>query len=266
AALTLGVSTDDTALYNLASDCLEEARPHDLAGMSALWECLHLACVWAERMGKKGEASDLAAKAVKVEQALAKRWRRTKWGGFYREGFQVSADTFYPSTAGFDHSLLGALDELYDGVSQVRLSPKSTSTSEEAAIVALAGLWAEDKERPLLQDYCRDRLLGCHAPYACEGLGGLRRQRPYLNLWAVEHILKSMWGLTPSAHGIVVCPHSPTGRAMRLNHWHYLGKVYTLLWQNHHLTVQDVLGSVYYDGPAPQGQAITVSLDQIKRS
>jgi len=266
AALTIGVNNDDTALYALASDCLAECHPHDLAGLSAWWECLRLGCVWAERQGKRAEAAAMAATAVKVESALAKRWHRTQWGGYYREGLKLGGDTFYPLVVGAKPSLLGALDKLYDGVSQVRISPKSTSTTEEGAIRALAGLWEEDGERPLLQDYCRDRLLGCHAPYACEGLGGGRRQRPYLNLMAVEHILKSMWGLTPSPKGIVVRPASPTGRAMRLNHWHYLGKVYTLLWQRNRLKVQDVFGTVYYDGPAPQGQAVTVPLDQIKRS
>lgn len=266
AALTLGVHTGDDNLYPIAQDCLAQCRPRSLDGLTTLWECLRLASVWAERQDKTSEATDYASRAVRVEKALMRRWRKTKWGGYYRQGLGLNSKTFAPLSVGLDHSLLGAFDKLYDGIAQLRTTPRAMTTYEEDTLRAVCGLWAEDEERELLPDYCRDRLLGSHAPYACEGLGKDRAQNPYLNLWAVELILKSMWGLVSSAKGLVVCPHSPTGRGMQLHHLHYGGRVLTLIWQHNRLTVQDIMGKTYYDAPVPQGEAVVVPLDIKKRS
>ncbi len=270
AALTVGLDTDDTALYQVGQDCLKAAKPRKVEGLCALWQALHLSSVWAQRLGKTGEATDYAARAVQVERELDKKWVPTPWGGHYREGLTLSADTFFPLTTGTDKPLSGAFFKLYDGVANVRTRHSAKTTSEEAALLSM-GLWADKEVKEalggnLLSSYCHDRLLGVHSPYACQGLGSERGQDPYLNCQAVELLLKSLWGLTPTHDGLLVKPRSPTGRAMILRHLHYQGRVLTFSWYQRHLRVVDVFGSVCYDGPCPEGSAVKVPLDHNKRS
>ena len=210
------------------------------------------------------------ARAVQVERELDKKWVPTPWGGHYREGLTLSADTFFPLTTGTDKPLSGAFFKLYDGVANVRTRHSAKTTSEEAALLSM-GLWADKEVKEalggnLLSSYCHDRLLGVHSPYACQGLGSERGQDPYLNCQAVELLLKSLWGLTPTQDGLLVKPRSPTGRAMILRHLHYQGRVLTFSWYQRHLRVVDVFGSVCYDGPCPEGSAVKVPLDHNKRS